>query len=165
MALPTVMTLSALCSILLIAQWRNLALAEGLGRSADKRWQMQQQAIGVLLATTDQLQSTGCEPKACPPLSGEATTLAHWQSQSAKPYSLTELDGTQQLCWVEVWPAQASVPNPEAAWVYRLTALVTNPQGQVVGWQAVWHPHAQRPASLQQPLPLQGFERLLALAP
>ena len=165
MALPTVMALSALCSVLLLAQWRNLALAEGLGRSADLRWRMQQQALGVLLATVDHLQGKGCAPDACQAFSGEATTLAHWQSLSAKAYSLSVLDGTQQLCWVEVWPVKPPVLKPEAAWVYRLTALVTNPQGQVVGWQAVWHPHEQHPASLQQPMPLQGFQRLLALAP
>jgi hypothetical protein len=165
MALPTVMALSALCSVLLLAQWRSLALAEGLGRSADKRWQLQQHALTVLLTTADQLQGQSCAPKACQPLPGKRHTVSQWRGQWPDAYSVSQLDGVQAVSWAEVWPVPPSSPSAQPGWVYRLTALAINAQGQAVGWQAVWHPSAAHPPSLQQPMSLQGFKRLLALAP
>jgi len=165
MALPTVLALSTLCSVLLMAQWRSLALAEGLGRSADNRWRLQQQALTLLLITADQLQAQGCAPKTCPPLPANLNTVSQWQSQLPLANSVTLVDSSQQVVWLEVWPAQQPLPSAQAAWVYRLTVLVSNQQGQTVGWQALWQPDAQQPNPSPPPMSLRGFKRLLALAP
>ena len=48
LALPLVVVLSGLCSLLLLAEWRSLAWAQALGHSAALRWQLQQSALDAL---------------------------------------------------------------------------------------------------------------------
>ena len=48
LALPMVVVLSCLCSVLLLAQWRNLAIAQALGQSAGLRWQLKHSALDTL---------------------------------------------------------------------------------------------------------------------
>lgn len=56
LALPTVVVLSCLCSLLLLAQWRNLALSQALGRSAALRWQLKQNALDTLHLAIDDIR-------------------------------------------------------------------------------------------------------------
>lgn len=59
LALPVVVVLSGLCSLLLLAEWRSLAWAQALGHSAALRWQLQQSALDALrVAVEDIRQST-----------------------------------------------------------------------------------------------------------
>ncbi|NDC61329.1 MAG: hypothetical protein EBZ60_04835 [Betaproteobacteria bacterium] len=165
MALPTVMALSVLGSVLLIAQWQSLAMAESMGQRAQIRWQLEQHALQALLTSAEQLQRQGCQPATCQPLSGKLGTVAEWQTQSQWAHSVTLDEGIQRLVWLEAWPVQTPLPSADAAWVYRLTALVSNQQGQSLGWQAVWQPSAPVPSSAQPALQLGDFNRLLALSP
>lgn len=56
LALPMVVVLSCLCSLLLLAQWRNLAMAQALGRSAALRWQLKQNALDTLHLAIDDIR-------------------------------------------------------------------------------------------------------------
>jgi len=56
LALPMVVVLSCLCSVLLLAQWRNLALAQALGHSAGLRWQLKQSALDTLRLAVDDIR-------------------------------------------------------------------------------------------------------------
>ena len=42
MVLPTVLALALLSSVLVMAEWRNLGLAEAWGQMAQQRWALQQ---------------------------------------------------------------------------------------------------------------------------
>jgi type II secretory pathway component PulJ len=56
LALPMVVVLSCLCSVLLLAQWRNLAMAQALGQSAGLRWQLKQSALDTLRLAVDDIR-------------------------------------------------------------------------------------------------------------
>ena len=56
MALPMVVVLSCLCSVLLLAQWRNLAMAQALGQSAGLRWQLKHRALDTLRLAVDDIR-------------------------------------------------------------------------------------------------------------
>lgn len=56
LALPMVVVLSCLCSVLLLAQWRNLAMAQALGQSAGLRWQLKQSALDALRLAVDDIR-------------------------------------------------------------------------------------------------------------
>lgn len=56
LALPMVMVLSCLCSVLLLAQWRNLAMAQALGQSAGLRWQLKHSALDTLRLAVDDIR-------------------------------------------------------------------------------------------------------------
>lgn len=56
LALPIVVVLSCLCSVLLLAQWRNLAMAQALGQSAGLRWQLKQSALDALRLAVDDIR-------------------------------------------------------------------------------------------------------------
>ena len=56
LALPMVVVLSCLCSVLLMAQWRNLAMAQALGKSAGLRWQLKQSALETLRLAVDDIR-------------------------------------------------------------------------------------------------------------
>ncbi len=56
LALPMVMVLSCLCSVLLLAQWRHLAMAQALGQSAGLRWQLKHSALDTLRLAVDDIR-------------------------------------------------------------------------------------------------------------
>ena len=56
MALPMVVVLSCLCSVLLLAQWRHLAMAQALGQSAGLRWQLKHSALDTLRLAVDDIR-------------------------------------------------------------------------------------------------------------
>ena len=56
LALPMVVVLSCLCSVLLLAQWRNLAMAQALGQSAGLRWKLKQSALDTLRLAVDDIR-------------------------------------------------------------------------------------------------------------
>ena len=53
MALPTVLALSMVSSVLLLAGWRQITLAQGWSRHHAAQWDMRQMALTQLLATAD----------------------------------------------------------------------------------------------------------------
>lgn len=56
LALPMVVVLSCLCSVLLLTQWRNLAMAQALGQSAGLRWQLKHSALDTLRLAVDDIR-------------------------------------------------------------------------------------------------------------
>ena len=56
MVLPTVLALAMLCSVLVMAEWRNLNLAEGWGQITQQRWTLQQASHAALLAAVKDIQ-------------------------------------------------------------------------------------------------------------
>lgn len=56
MVLPTVLALAMLSSVLVMAEWRNLSLAEGWGQVTQQRWTLQQVSHAALLAAVQDIQ-------------------------------------------------------------------------------------------------------------
>lgn len=56
MVLPTVLALAMLSSVLVMAEWRNLNLAEGWGQITQQRWSLQQASHAALLAAVKDIQ-------------------------------------------------------------------------------------------------------------
>jgi Tfp pilus assembly protein PilX len=56
LALPTVMALSLMGSVMLLAEWRGLTLAEGFGQNASQRWALQQTTQAALLRAVQDIQ-------------------------------------------------------------------------------------------------------------
>ena len=56
LALPMVVVLSCLCSVLLLAHWRHLAMAQALGQSAGLRWQLKHSALDTLRLAVDDIR-------------------------------------------------------------------------------------------------------------
>ncbi len=54
--LPTVTALSLMCSVLLMADWRSISLAEGMGQNASQRWVLQQATHATLLLVVQDIQ-------------------------------------------------------------------------------------------------------------
>jgi hypothetical protein len=50
------MLLSCLCSVLVMAEWRSLAMAEALGHSAALHWQLKQNAFNTLQTAVDDIR-------------------------------------------------------------------------------------------------------------
>lgn len=53
LALPTVLALSMVSGVLLLACWRNIALAQAWSRHHAEQWQLRQVALSALLTTAD----------------------------------------------------------------------------------------------------------------
>jgi len=58
LALPVVVVLSGLCSLLLLAEWRSLAWTQALGHSAALRWQLQQSALDALRVAVEDIRQS-----------------------------------------------------------------------------------------------------------
>ncbi len=58
LALPVVMLLSCLCSVLVMAEWRSLAMSQALGRSAALRWQLKQDAFNAIRMAVEDIRRT-----------------------------------------------------------------------------------------------------------
>jgi hypothetical protein len=63
LALPVVVVLSGLCSLLLIAEWRSLAWAQALGHSAALRWQLQQNALDTLRLAVEDIRNIATDSR------------------------------------------------------------------------------------------------------
>jgi hypothetical protein len=84
LALPIVVVLSCLCSVLLLAQWRNLAMAQALGQSAGLRWQLKQSALDALRLAVDDIRLGNDDARHHMGTSSDShaffpTTLPQWQ--------------------------------------------------------------------------------------
>ena len=84
LALPMVVVLSCLCSLLLLAQWRNLAMAQALGRSAALRWQLKQNALDTLHLAIDDIRLSQDDARHQMGASADShaffpTTMQQWQ--------------------------------------------------------------------------------------
>ena len=84
LALPMVVVLSCLCSVLLLAQWRHLAMAQALGQSAGLRWQLKHSALDTLRLAVDDIRLSQDHPRHHMGTSSDShaffpTTTQQWQ--------------------------------------------------------------------------------------
>ncbi len=63
LALPVVVVLSGLCSLLLMAEWRSLAWAQALGHSAALRWQLQQSALEAIRVAVEDTRKSASDSR------------------------------------------------------------------------------------------------------
>lgn len=88
MALPTVMALFMVSSVMLLAGWRNITLAHGWSRTQVERWQLKQTGLKALTATAESIAGKTVSPSDS---RGETTlvlpsTLSEWsQLQNQLP--------------------------------------------------------------------------------
>lgn len=193
LALPTVMALSLLSSVLLLACWRNITLSQGWSRSYAERWQLQQAALTALcqavtaIATPteqnrnairvvfpmdqtqwDQLQNLlpigGCIQGICRPLLHLANHRSDWLSRMSMAGSLPTTSDIKLSYWVELLPGSADKGQAGNSFSYRITALAQNTsRGTPSTWQSVWQP-ANLPAT-GQPVRLADMQSLLEVLP
>ena len=133
LALPTVLALSILCSVLLLACWRNIALSQGWSRSSVERWQLRQAALsGICKAATAisspaaqannnmrlsypvdaaqwaQLQTrlpvNGCVQGICRPLLHLSNHRSDWLNRTSGAHSLPDQGDISLVYWVEILP-------------------------------------------------------------
>lgn len=167
LALPTVLALSMLCSVLLLACWRNIALSQAWSRSSVERWQLRQAALsGVCKAATSiplraaqanqnaypqdaaqwaqwqtRLPVNGCAQGLCRPLLHLGNHRSDWLNRTAGAGSLPNQGDASLVYWVEIWPSTSNASQVGSALTYRITVLAQASERHTqAGWQAVWQP-------------------------
>jgi len=193
LALPTVMALSLLSSVLLLACWRNIALSQAWSRSYAERWQLQQaaltglcQAVNAIATPVEQnrnairlafpmdtaqwaqlqiqLPLNGCVQGICRPLLHLDNRRSDWLSRISMAGNLPANSDIKLIYWVEVIPGSSHTGLATGAFSYRITALAqSNARGTQSAWQSVWQP-ANSPQSVQT-LRLADMQRVLELLP
>lgn len=193
LALPTVLALSMLSSVLLLACWRNIALSQGWSRSSVERWQLRQAALsGICKAATAisspvtpsniplglsypvdsaqwaQLQTrlpvNGCVQGMCRPLLHLSNHRSDWLNRQTSSGSLSGPGGVSLMYWVEILPTAPSANQPGGTFTYRITVLAqSSTRNTQSAWQAVWQP-ASRLAN-EAPVRLADMQSLLELQP
>jgi hypothetical protein len=117
-ALPTVLALSMVCSVLLLACWRNITLAQAWSRHHVEQWQLRQAALSALLTTAAAAMH--------PPLATDAdgkqhlhipTTTEAWNSVHAE---LPELGCANGVC-----RSLLDASNRRADWLDRTEGAYT----------------------------------------
>jgi len=83
LALPTVLALFMVSSVMLLAGWRNITLAQGWSRHQTERWQLKQAALNALTTTADAIASSSHQTSASLASSSSASpafpvTLSDW---------------------------------------------------------------------------------------
>ena len=170
LALPTVLALSMLSSVLLLACWRNIALSQAWSRSSVERWQLRQVALsGISRAATaisspaaqvndnmrlsypvDEAQWTqlqtrlpvnGCVQGVCRPLLHLNNHRSDWLNRTASANSLPDQGDISLFYWVEILPSATNASQPGGALTYRITVLAqASGRSTQTAWQAVWQP-------------------------
>ena len=84
LALPLVVVVSCLCSLWVLAQWRQLAMAQALGHSAARQWQLKQSALDTLRIAVDDIRLNSQDARHHMGTSADAhaffpTTELEWQ--------------------------------------------------------------------------------------
>lgn len=186
-ALPTVLALSMLCSVLLLACWRNIALSQGWSRSAIEKWQLRQAALAAIsqvansvkgastnnlaanyLPTTTaqwnqwqgKLAANSCLQGLCRSLS-KTSKVSDWLLRQDTALSMPDQGDIALRCWAEVWPT-SDVASQTLTYRFTLLAQSRSRQTQTA-WQAVW----QAPAfqDLTQAVRRAELQSLLELQP
>ena len=99
LALPTVLVLCMVCSVWLLAGWRNISLAQGWGQAHTQRWQLQQAALSALADLVSQVTLPAPSTPSTQSGGNPNTATPAWPSQPAD------------------WPAwQASLPAQGCRW-------------------------------------------------
>lgn len=118
LALPTVLALSMVCGVLLLACWRNITLAQAWSRHHVEQWQLRQAALSALLNTAAAAMhpplATGADGKQ--PLRIPTTTEA-WESFHAE---LPEFGCAHGVCM-----SLLDASNQRADWLGRTEGAYT----------------------------------------
>lgn len=137
LALPTVLALSMLSSVMLLACWRQITLAQGWSRHHLAQWQMRQVTLGAMLATADSVSRPASDAHALgktPPRI--PVTHAAWQSVlAALPangcangicQSLLE-QANQRSDWLQRTAGAHAVPLANGLQLFHWVELLPNP--------------------------------------
>ena len=100
MVLPTVLALAMLSSVLVMAEWRNLGLAEAWGQMAQQRWALQQASHAALLAAVQDIQGPLTDERHLPGKAGSTHAFfprntSAWKTLQAR---LGEQDCLSGIC-------------------------------------------------------------------
>ena len=189
LALPTVLALSMLCSVLLLACWRNMALSQGWSRSGLEKWQLRQSALAAISEAANRISSTAmnatqttfpldaaqwaewqntlpantCVKGICRALL-KVNKVSDWSTRQSMAITLPDQGDNSVMYWVEVWPSPASASMPSSTLTYRITALAqSRTRATQSAWQAVWQPAAWSVSI--KPLRLADLQSVLELRP
>ena len=187
MVLPTVLALAMLSSVLVMAAWRNLGLAEAWGQMAQQRWTLQQVSHAALLAAVQDIQGPLTDDRHLPGKAGSThaffprntsawktlqarlgeddNSYMLWKNRLAHGQRYGEDAGLTVRYWVEVLPLISRLGTLSSPFVYRITVWAQNSSNAIVVSQALWHPTPSHPASTAIPMTLSGFKRLMQLSP
>ena len=83
LALPTVLILCMVCSVWLLAGWRNISLAQGWGQAHTQRWQLQQAALSALADLVSQVTLPAPSTPSTQSGSNPNTATPAWPPKSA----------------------------------------------------------------------------------
>ena len=193
LALPTLLALSMLSSVLLLACWRNISLFQGWSHSSVDRWQLRQAALSGLCQVADAIRSSpaqtfpastnpwptdtvqwfklltrlpanGCVQGMCQSLLHLSNLRSDWSGRQNSGKNLTASNDINLVYWVEIFPTATPIASSGSSLTYRITVLAQAPGRSLqTAWQSVWQP---APAS-SNPLPvrLADMQRVLELAP
>ena len=118
LTLPTVLALSMVCSVMLLACWRNITLAQAWSRHHVEQWQLRQAALSALLTTA----AAAMQPPLTTNADGQQplripTTTEAWKSVHAE---LPELGCAHGVCL-----SLLDASNRRADWLGRTEGAYT----------------------------------------
>lgn len=193
LALPTVLALSMLSSVLLLACWRNISLYQGWSHSSVDRWQLRQAALSALCQVADSIRSTpspnnaaastpwptdaaqwaklksrvpanGCVQGMCQPLLQLSNQRSDWSGRQSSGLKLPTSNGINLVYWVEILPTASPASNTVGSLTYRITVLAQAPaRSSQTAWQSVWQPAVA--SSIPMPVRLADMQSVLELPP
>ena len=134
LVLPTVLALAMLSSILLMAEWRALGLAEGFGQIAFHRWALQQASHAALLAAVQDIQGPLTDARHQP--GNSKATHAFFPTNTSTWKTLQTRLGTQD-CLSGICKPLGEDSNSYGVWLARWTQAQSfriDSQMQVVYW-------------------------------
>jgi len=134
LVLPTVLAVAMLGSVLLMAEWRALGLAEGFGQVAQQRWVLQQASHAALLAAVQDIQGPLTNTRHQP--GSSKATHVFFPTNSSTWKTLQTRLGTQD-CLSGICKPLGEDSNRYGVWLARWAqaqALSSANQMQVVYW-------------------------------
>mgnify|MGYP006272452509 FL=1 len=185
LALPTVLALCTVCSVCLLAGWRQILLAQGWGQAHSQRWQLQQAALTALAewvhtvtspeaSNNPSLPAQGCRMGRCRSLLAQGNQTNDWVSRIPQAQTRNDVPGLRIHTWVEIWPTatvlatpiSTTAPMPQSqSLTYRFTVLAQSTTLPITSaWQAVWQSPTRSSAS-PTAVRLADMHRILALQP
>lgn len=150
MVLPTVLALALLCSVLLMAEWRSLGLAEGFGQMAQQRWTLQQASHAALLAAVIDIQGPLTDARHLP---GKADDTQAFFPHNTSTWKTLQIRLGKQECLAGICQPLGDDDNSYSPWQKRLKLAQvwgTEPGMTVVYWVEVL-PLTSRIGTLSSP--------------
>ena len=118
MVLPTVLALAMLSSVLVMAAWRNLGLAEAWGQMAQQRWILQQVSHAALLAAVQDIQGPLTDDRHLP---GKAGSTHAFFPRNTSAWKTLQARLGEQDCLSGICQPLGEDDNSYMLWKNRLT--------------------------------------------